>query len=187
MGAAAKQISSARSPKAPAAYTILEETAVPVGLEFGASGKTSHYRAALEQLDAAGEGRVMQFAGVKCRGQVAAAAKKLGIRVEFAERDGRLYVRHAGDRIETGSLRKVKPKPVQSVPDGKPSTITDAVKQAVAETPRTNAEVLDFVKRAGFESDGSVVSTLLGQLRIKGYCYKSDEDLKWHLAAGVKR
>ncbi|MDE2097833.1 MAG: hypothetical protein KGL39_11340 [Patescibacteria group bacterium] len=65
----------------------------------------------------------------------------------------------------------------------KPLSITDAIRAAVREAPRTNAEVLDAVRLMGINTESSTVSTILCQRRAANEMYKG-EDLKWHFAKG---
>jgi len=54
----------------------------------------------------------------------------------------------------------------------------------VRESPRTNAELRDYVNRHGFpEADSSKTSVALCALRANSEIYK-DENLKWHFATG---
>lgn len=61
-----------------------------------------------------------------------------------------------------------------------PLSIRDAIRQAVHESPRTNAEIFDrvaeIIPSAGRES----VTTMLSQLRAKNEIGKGD-DLKWRM------
>lgn len=63
-------------------------------------------------------------------------------------------------------------------------SITEAVRQAVAEKPRTHQEVLTRVRELVTyrDVDGQSVSSLLCQLRSQNRIYKSDEDLTWRMA-----
>lgn len=78
--------------------------------------------------------------------------------------------------------RIVKPRAAKAATEGG-GTLTDAIRAAVRERPRTSPEVLDAVKRAGFDSDSRTVSTILCQRRKANEMYK-DEDLKWRFAIG---
>ncbi len=69
------------------------------------------------------------------------------------------------------------------VPPAPPrQTLSQAIRDAVIESPRTLPEVMDAVRRNGFpQADSSTVSTILCQRRRANEMYK-DEDLKWHMA-----
>ena len=67
-----------------------------LGLTFRANKKVSPYLQLLERLLNAPKGNVLKVSGTKARPSIIKCAKKLGFKVEFAERDGTLYVRING-------------------------------------------------------------------------------------------
>lgn len=138
----------------------------------------SPYRSALEQLLNAESGKVLEFAVVSARASVTATAKKMKLKLLFAEMGGRLYVKIDGQQ----SPPKTPATPNKGRPDGPPKTITDAIRIAVHERPRTNGEVLSRVKQLGFDSDSGKMSALLCSLRTGREIRKDDADLCWYPA-----
>lgn len=78
-----------------------------------------------------------------------------------------------------------KPKRKQSrrqATDGKPRTINGAMREAIAERPRTNEEILDYMLARGFETDSKKVTANLCYLRARNEIYKDDRDKTWRMA-----
>lgn len=61
-------------------------------------------------------------------------------------------------------------------------TRMEAVRLAVADGPKTNAEILAFVLKKGVEADNRNIAGSLFYLRGQNEIYKEDNDLKWYLA-----
>lgn len=74
------------------------------------------------------------------------------------------------------------PVTIRRAVSGEPGTLSDAIRLAVQDGPKTNGDVMRFVAAKGFDSESSTVSTILCQLRKKGEIYKADEDLTWRVA-----
>jgi hypothetical protein len=66
-----------------------------------------------------------------------------------------------------------------------PMTISAAIRAAIADGPKTSAEIGEYVTKRGLEPNSSTVATLLSQMRSKNEITKFDSDLKWRPA--VKR
>ncbi len=85
-----------------------------------------------------------------------------------------------------------KPKQSRRQPAGSsrqtPSgTLSAAVREAIAERPRTNEEILDYVLARGFESNSQKISAMLCYLRKQNGIYKDDRDKTWHGAEEAKK
>ena len=86
----------------------------PVGLEFSVRKlRISPYDALLDQLEKAGPGHVLCFDDIRARASVIVRSKKKGLRISFAEHDGKLFVRFDGstkddvDNSRRGRLREL--------------------------------------------------------------------------------
>lgn len=82
-------------------YRIVEQ---PSGLLFGARTSRSAHLEALQQLIAAGPGKVLQLEEVRGRAGLRHQAKKHGIKILFAEHEGKLLVRIDGQAGPEGAL-----------------------------------------------------------------------------------
>jgi len=88
-------------------------------------------------------------------------------------------------------LARAKPEPAHTEPRpsgsgpvlGRPGTLLDAVRKAVRESPRTNTEVFDALKREGYVTTSGSLGQMLSSLRKANEIYK-DEELKWRVAVG---
>jgi hypothetical protein len=84
---------------------------------------------------------------------------------------------------KVAAKRAAAPQPITE-PRPAPSpklTMRDAVRQAVAERPRTNIEIAARVRELGVEGDSKVISTVTCQLRSDNEMYKGEfPDVKWY-------
>lgn len=102
----------------PVKYRLLTEAEVG-DLPFGEAcgSRISYYGEALTQL-LKGRQKVLVFEDVKCRGQLIARSKKLGVKLLFAEFGGKLYCKLASDdgpaQIILGMLRET-PRTIREI------------------------------------------------------------------------
>jgi hypothetical protein len=95
--------------------------------------------------------------------------------------------------IEASVLEREHRRPARRVKKvaaaaGDRGTLSGAIRAAVAEGPKTNGEVLRYVMGHGFpDADSGTISTILCQRRKANEMYKSDDDLKWHVAVKETR
>jgi hypothetical protein len=71
---------------------------------------------------------------------------------------------------------------VQTAQVKEPKTITGGIRDAIADGPKSNAEVLAYVLAEGLEADSAAIAKMCCQLRARNEIYKGDGDLKWHKA-----
>lgn len=161
-------VSSTNTPARKIAAPVTGQIVAAEGLnlEFGAAGRKSAYDDLLNRLIEAAPGHVLKFADTRCRATVAARAKKLGLRVLFAESAGALYVQ----------ISRVEPKALTRTTK---LTLADAVRRVVSEAPRTNGEVFDHVRQILPDAVRGSVDATLSNLRDKNEVAKKD-DLKWY-------
>jgi hypothetical protein len=92
----------------------------------------------------------------------------------------------APQKVSRQYKRRIKDAPAPQAKPPEPEkkmSMSEAIRQAIRESPRTNAEIHDAIKRMGIETDSSTVSTILCQQRALNKIYKGS-DLKWHFAVG---
>ena len=116
---------------------------MPENVRFGVRGVNSPYADLVQQLLNAPEGSALEFKDSSPKNSLCTHAKRQEVKLEFAELNGRFFARISGD----ASAPRVKRAPTvrQQQADGKMS-ITEAVRVAVREAPRTNAEIKDRVE-----------------------------------------
>jgi aspartate aminotransferase-like enzyme len=162
-------------------YAVIEDEKLLDSLQFSKSGAPSPYRDAMDALETAGVGAVIKMEQA-AKTSVQAAARKAGLSVLLAERDGVLFVKLVG------YLDKLKPKqaPATSTAQLGKGTLQDAVLNAITEKPRTCAEVCDRVRAMGFDAPNSSVSATLSNLRTQLKATKKDE-LLWTVTKAALR
>lgn len=107
------------------------------GLEFSAKKiRHSPYDALLEKLLDSPKGSILKFGDPRARASVTVRARKKGLKVEFAERDGVLYVRIAGFAEQRPEI-----KPVH-VPGGCAALVLRALAAIEDATPLAIAEYI---------------------------------------------
>lgn len=168
---------------APVPYTFVDESEV-LTVEFAErrAGPRSYYAVAIQAL-IDGEQKVIRFESVACRGHVAARAKKLDVKLLYAEQGGKLYVKLKNPQAAVQAAMQAAMQAAAKrgiVPTFPPMTVRDAVRKAITEAPRTNTEICDRVREMLPDSDNATVHTTLSQLRAKNEVAKGD-DLKWRL------
>ncbi len=126
-------------------------------LNFSERKSSSPYDQLLQQLLDAPKGSLLRVGSVKARVSLTARAKKKGVRLQFAEDGGKLYVRIAG----TGDLRPAaipasgvarKDDPTQTL-EVSPAQ-SGAILRAMAKGFSTPTSISDEIKRNGVELNG---------------------------------
>jgi hypothetical protein len=74
-------------------FKLVPSTAAPPELLFGRKQSVSPYLTALQELLRAGPDQFLEFANVGAKQSIWAQAKKHGLKILFAEKDGKLYVK----------------------------------------------------------------------------------------------
>ena len=147
----------------PVPFEVVSQAALNEGpsqwvKRFG-SGKYSHYEDALRKLQE-NPSQALVFNDIKCRGQIASRAKKLGVMVEYKVLPGNKL-----------AVRIIVPPAVEG----------DPILAALKDGPRTLPEIETFVRAHKPAASGNVANALqtlakLGKVRLTG-------DSKWRLAA----
>lgn len=136
-------------------------------LEFGVNGsKQSHYAKLLTELQAAPAGSVLQFESVGCRFSISTRARKLGLKVLFATRDGKLYV---------------KIDPTMHLSN------KDRIRQALQTGPMTAIEASNYVRAHGNENmDAQIAEGLLAGMVKSGEASRCSDN-RFRLVNGGKK
>jgi len=85
-------------------------------------------------------------------------------------------------------VRRLKPAPRAAKAQqaeqitGKPPGVREAIRLALADGPKSNMEVQEFLHGVGVQATNVSVSTALCQMRAENQIYKGDQDLKWRPA-----
>lgn len=142
-----------RGPIGPASpYTIVEESEVVA--EFGVDRRReSPYRLAIQELMKGAEGKVLRFDKIGARNQIGQQAKKLGVKVLFAEQGTYLYVKLIG------------------------SGATNAILAFIRQAPRTKAQIVTHL--SGLGMGDVVVDRELQSLSGNGYIRLNTANGNW--------
>lgn len=98
-----------------------------------------------------------------------------------AEQLTKREIARAEREFVNAAMARTKASAADAVP-GRHTGITDLVRQALAEGPKTNAEVADWLAKQGVQISRDKASQVLFHLRQQNEAYKRDEDLRWCLA-----
>lgn len=136
-----------------------------VALKWGARKGLSPYDALLEQLAAAKPGQVLAFEHPRAKPSVGARSRKLGLRVEMAELDGKLYVRFAGFAPDSDRYKKL---------------LRDKLLAAVAEQERNEVQLaVELRKQPGMaDVDAGTIHAVLCQME-QGKMVQRMRDGSW--------
>ena len=119
---------------------------LPAGLTFGSRARQSPYDPLLREVETAAPGSGLEFGDPRARASVIIRAKKLGLKVEFAEQDGKLYVRLAAAQ-DTRTARH------------------DAILALLRLGPSTPIKIASVLREKGDTvADGQIVVAALGQM-----------------------
>jgi len=162
------------------ATQIRKRTAPPTGkivslegldLRFGHRGRTSPYRALLEQLLDSGKNSVLRIDNSKARYSITKQARELGWKVAFAEHEGYLYVKVDGvasgkasappDGSQTAAARRVLKALEKS-----PLTAGEVARMLSADPATCEAVLAELVRSGSVECDGALGKKAI--YRLKG-------------------
>ncbi len=130
---------------------------------FGRGGHGSPYDPLLDQLAASGAGQALRFGDVRARSALTARAKKKGMRVSFAQHEGKLYVRYDG-----------------SASDDLKQSRRDRI-LAVLKVPQTAMTLTQRLREAGDTTvDATIVLAILAQMQRAGDVIEQ-EGQRWTL------
>jgi hypothetical protein len=140
----------------------------PTDLHFGArAGRGSPYDALLEQL-AASKGKVLEFGDTRARPSVYARAKKLGLRVLFAESGNTLYVKFGGWAPDSERWKAL---------------VRAAIREVVTTQPRNEIQIAVALRATGVNDvDAGTVGAILKQMEQSGDVQRQ-RDGSWAMKA----
>jgi len=156
----------ANKPAKPIGKRTAPPTALIVSLDgldlrFGNRGRTSPYRALLEQLLDSGKNSALKIGSLKARYSISKQARVLSWKVAFAEHEGYLYVKVDG--VANGKA----PAP----PDGSKTAAAKRVLKALEESPLTAGEVARMLN-----ADPATCEAVLAEL-VRSGSVECDGDL----------
>lgn len=152
-------------------------------LVFDGMPRKAFYSDILRQLGENQDSHVLRLTSTRPRAIVAATARKLGMKLGFAEKDGNLFCKVIGTHTVrpkhhngTGGTNN---QPATDFMSRGKTSLADTVRLVVRQSPRTQAEVIDHVCMLIPGADRASVSATLANLRNQNEIAKKD-DLKWY-------
>lgn len=151
---------------------LMQPSEVPTGLLFGAKVHASPYDAKLRELAVAPSGAALQFAGLRARPSLYSRARKLNLKVEFAELGGKLYVRIAPMTCSPSSTTAAggppPPSLQQELISEKRIRNHTAILAAVCAGKRTPEAIAAAIRAEIPHADGVIVRSMLKQMQQAG-------------------